>query len=266
MRVPGRIFRICGRSRMLIEGSRNIVTTCALEKSVSNRSALLNVALSLTPAAVAFRFERSTMSGLYSMPCARSPRLAALMTVRPSPDPRSIRKSCGVTLARSSIFSTSAWGVGTQTTSLPACPTVGSNGFAVCALCACTAAQATRTNAETSDRPIARRAFMTALQEGNDGVKAPNSVYRPPGNRAGKLLAERRAGPSRTWGRLVRGGRVVRGGRLQAALRLVAGPAGADNVKDTCRERPNMPRDESPDYYEILQISPTAEPETVPRV
>ena len=52
------------------------------------------------------------------------------MTVRPSPDPRSIRKSCGVTFAMSSILSTSACGVGTQTTSLPAWPTCGSNGFA----------------------------------------------------------------------------------------------------------------------------------------
>ena len=39
-------------------------------------------------------------------------------------------KSCGVSLARSSIFSTSGCGVGTHTTSLPAWPTVGSNGLA----------------------------------------------------------------------------------------------------------------------------------------
>ena len=40
---------------MLIEGSRNIVMTCAFEKSVSNRSALHERgALSVTPAAVAF--------------------------------------------------------------------------------------------------------------------------------------------------------------------------------------------------------------------
>ena len=39
------MFRMVGRSFMLIEGSRNIVMTCAFEKSVSNRSALTNVAL-----------------------------------------------------------------------------------------------------------------------------------------------------------------------------------------------------------------------------
>ena len=79
----------------------------------------MNSALSLTPALAAFCFDSSTMSGLYSMPIARAPRLAAVMTVRPSPEPRSITKSCGVTFAMSSILSTSACGVGTQTTSLP---------------------------------------------------------------------------------------------------------------------------------------------------
>ena len=65
------------------------------------------------------------MSGLYSMPSARAPRFAAAMTVRPSPEPRSIRKSLGVTFAMSSIFATMLSGVGTQTTSLPSCPTSG---------------------------------------------------------------------------------------------------------------------------------------------
>ena len=60
------------------------------------------------------------MSGLYSMPIARAPRLAAVITVRPSPEPRSITKSVLVTLAISSIWSTTACGVGTHTTSLPA--------------------------------------------------------------------------------------------------------------------------------------------------
>ena len=68
------------------------------------------------------------MSGLYSTPMALAPRFAAVMTVRPSPDPRSITMSCGVTLAMSSIFSTSTCGVGTHTTSLPAWPTCGSYG------------------------------------------------------------------------------------------------------------------------------------------
>ena len=52
-----------------------------------------------------------------------APRFAAAMTLRPSPDPRSTTKSCGVTFATSSIFSTVVSGLGTQTTSLPAWPT-----------------------------------------------------------------------------------------------------------------------------------------------
>ena len=64
------------------------------------------------------------------MPSALAPRFAAVITVRPSPEPRSMTKSFGVTLAVSSILSTSAWLVGTQTTSLPGCPTLGSNGSA----------------------------------------------------------------------------------------------------------------------------------------
>ena len=69
----------------------------------------------MTPAVLALRSDNATMSG-YSMPIARAPRLAAVMT-RPSPEPRSITKSWGVTLAMSSILSTSVCGVGTQTTS-----------------------------------------------------------------------------------------------------------------------------------------------------
>ena len=55
------------------------------------------------------------------------------MMLRPSPEPRSITKSCGVTFAMSSIFSTVTNGVGTHTTSLPDWPTTGSNGFFSCA-------------------------------------------------------------------------------------------------------------------------------------
>src|SRR3984893_14070111 len=44
-------------------------------------------------------------------------------------------ESCDVTFAMSSILSTRAWDVGTHTTSLPAWPTCGSNGF--CEACAC---------------------------------------------------------------------------------------------------------------------------------
>ena len=89
------------------------------------------------------------MSGLYSMPSAVAPRLAAVITVRPSPEPRSMTKSCGVTFAMSSIFSTRGCGVGTQTTSLPGCPDYGSNGF-----CAAVCAPARTANPETATAPL----------------------------------------------------------------------------------------------------------------
>src|SRR5688572_26786824 len=99
------------------------------------------------------------MSGLYSMPIARAPRFAAVITVRPSPEPRSITKSCGVTLAMSSILSTSVCGVGTQTTSLPAWPTCGSNGF--CAACAqALAAPRVTTSAGIMKRTVRRTKFI----------------------------------------------------------------------------------------------------------
>ena len=112
----------------------------------------MNVALAVTPASAAFFFDSSTMSGLYSMPAAVAPRLAAVITVRPSPDPRSITKSCGVTFAMSSIFSTSTCGVGTHTTSLPAWPTCGSNGLA-CVPCAKAAAPTNRQQNRKDERP-----------------------------------------------------------------------------------------------------------------
>src|SRR5690606_2924776 len=74
--------------------------------------------------------ESATMSGLNSMPRAVAPRRAAVITVLPSPEPRSTSLSRGVSAAMSSMRSTRAWEVGTQMTSLPACPTLGSKGFA----------------------------------------------------------------------------------------------------------------------------------------
>src|ERR1043166_2812890 len=72
MRVPGFRSRILGRSLRLISGSRNMVITVALEKSLSYKSALVNVALSVTPAEAALRLDSSTISGLYSIPRARA--------------------------------------------------------------------------------------------------------------------------------------------------------------------------------------------------
>jgi hypothetical protein len=51
------------------------------------------------------------------------------MTIRPSPDPRSMTRSFLVTFAMSSILLTIPGEVGTHTASRPAMPTVGSYGL-----------------------------------------------------------------------------------------------------------------------------------------
>ena len=65
--------------------------TVALLKSLWKMSPCTKLALPVTPASAALRRDSATMSGLYSMPIAVTPRLAAVMTVRPSPEPRSTR-------------------------------------------------------------------------------------------------------------------------------------------------------------------------------
>src|SRR4030095_2852170 len=80
-RVPGCRFSSVGRSCRLMLGNRNIVMTVAFDRSVLNKSACWKVALADTPSASAFFFDSATMSGLYSMPTAVAPRLAAVMTV-----------------------------------------------------------------------------------------------------------------------------------------------------------------------------------------
>jgi hypothetical protein len=90
-RVPGFIASSIGRSLRFSCGNRNSDTTVALEKSDSKMSPRTNVARPATPSRSALRFASATRSGLYSMPCARAPRLAATMTVMPSPEPRSTR-------------------------------------------------------------------------------------------------------------------------------------------------------------------------------
>jgi hypothetical protein len=99
MRVPGGNARNFGTSFSMLVGRRNSARTVAFEMSAAYMSPWANIALSPTPCAAACRFEYSTSSGLNSTPSPRAPRLAAAMMVRPSPDPRSITKSCGVTLA-----------------------------------------------------------------------------------------------------------------------------------------------------------------------
>jgi len=160
-RVPGFRPRIVGRSLRLMSVRRNIVITVARDRSVLKRSDCSNFARCETPACSAFRRDSSTMSGLYSMPRARAPRLAAAMTVRPSPEPRSITKSLGVTFAMSSIFCTSSSGVGTQTTSLPCWPTSGVN-----VAWAYTPADTARTANATDHRRAKRHAVMLLSSSG----------------------------------------------------------------------------------------------------
>jgi hypothetical protein len=80
-----------------LSGKRNSAITVALEMSASNMSPCTNFALSETPSFAARRRESSTISSLNSTPSPRAPRFAAAMMLRPSPEPRSITKSFGVT-------------------------------------------------------------------------------------------------------------------------------------------------------------------------
>src|SRR3954467_9833830 len=150
MRVPGGSSRNFGVSLRRLAGRRKSASTVALEKSASNMSPRTNFARSPTPAAAALRCASATISGSYSTPMARAPRFAAAITRRPSPEPRSTTKSFAVTLARSSMVSIRLDGVGTHTTSLPAWPSIGSNGLG----CASTATGKISANQESRDMPI----------------------------------------------------------------------------------------------------------------
>src|SRR5688572_1428226 len=168
-RVPGRIDRICGLSFMLSAGSRYMVTTVAWLKSEAKMSARRKLAFSATPAWRAFSCESFTMSGLYSMPSARAPNFfAAMIAILPSPEPRSMTKSFGVTCAIVSMRSTTSSGVGTQITSLPACPTWGWNP--VCA-------HAGAPSIKVRSRVAARTREFITVSEGNEGQR--NVAERP---------------------------------------------------------------------------------------
>ena len=79
-----------------------------------NRSSILKETRSATPAQRASKRLFSMRSASISMPTPRAPnRFAAVIGIRPSPDPRSITKSFGPTFASSSIRSTVDCGVGT---------------------------------------------------------------------------------------------------------------------------------------------------------
>ena len=67
----------------------------ASEMSATYMSPCTNVVRSATPASRASLRECSTSSGVNSTPRARAPRLAAAMTIRPSPNPRNRRRGIG---------------------------------------------------------------------------------------------------------------------------------------------------------------------------
>ncbi len=149
-RVPGASARRRGRSCRLTAGSRYIVTTVARPRSVANRSCSRNSTRSCTPAARASSRLFFTSSGTISTPRPRAPkRRAAVMTMRPSPEPRSITWSAGPTAASSSIASvtwsgvvmkgTSSWAHGAPARHRTAAiaparrrPTPGSTGLPSC--------------------------------------------------------------------------------------------------------------------------------------
>src|ERR1035438_8423678 len=120
MRVPGRSSRrSLERRRRLTPGVRNMVTTDAGRRSYPNRSAWTNVAIPARPSWRASVSDCRTRLGSISTPVARMPnRLQAAITMRPSPEPRSISTSAGLMSARSSIASTTFGGVGTSGTSV----------------------------------------------------------------------------------------------------------------------------------------------------
>ena len=87
-------------SMFTVFGSRYMVSTVACEMSVLKRSALMNLTRSATPSFCAASLERFTSSSLISTPKPRAPNtLAAVSTMRPSPEPRSMTKSLGPTSA-----------------------------------------------------------------------------------------------------------------------------------------------------------------------
>ena len=91
IRLPGFSARNLTRSFIMFCGSRNSAMTEASEMSAAYMSPWTNWAFPrhADAGSSARRLESATMSGLYSTPSARAPRLAAAMTLRPSPEPRS---------------------------------------------------------------------------------------------------------------------------------------------------------------------------------
>ena len=111
-RVPAGSISRRGRSCRFSSGSRYIVTTLKPRRSVANRSCSRNSARSATPALRALARLCATRSGTISTPSPRAPkRRAAVMTMRPSPEPRSTSRSPACTSASCSRASVTLSGV-----------------------------------------------------------------------------------------------------------------------------------------------------------
>ena len=77
---------------LTVSGSRYMVTTVAGEMSVLNRSCLTNFTRSAVPSFFASALDNSTSGSWISTPMPRAPNSsAAVSTILPSPEPRSIR-------------------------------------------------------------------------------------------------------------------------------------------------------------------------------
>ena len=109
-----------------------MVMTVARERSALKRSCSMNFTRPPTPACRALSSLCMSRCRSSSTPMARAPNfLAAAMTVRPSPEPRSSTMSFGPTFAIRSISSTTTPGVGTNGTSKLGCARAGPTDRAV---------------------------------------------------------------------------------------------------------------------------------------
>ena len=115
MRVPGcRSASSFGRSIRISSGNRYMLTTVALRRSASNTFCREKLTRSPTPERFASELASSTSSGLMSTPNPRAPcRRAAVVTMRPSPEPRSTTTSDLPTPAIFAIASATLCGLGT---------------------------------------------------------------------------------------------------------------------------------------------------------
>src|SRR5436190_1809765 len=115
IRAPGRnSASSLSFSMFTVFGSRYIVSTVACEMSVLNRSCVMNLTRSAMPSFCAASFDSLTSLSWISTPNPRAPNtFAAVRTILPSPEPRSMTKSLSLTPASFSMSVTTLCGDGT---------------------------------------------------------------------------------------------------------------------------------------------------------